>query len=473
MQEIEQKQDLIKCSQHFYKKATFFKFDLEKIDASAVCQYCALSKQNENVRVLFIEEINSDDPYTMIANWPPVKNQNLINQFSQICDEIYLNYFYSQTNINQITEYFAKIKENLIQKIQQIEKKFLQIASDINIQDLMKVYNQLIEKEKLKDIVKKYSVNQTEELKKIIQNAKEKIDANTHVIEQLINSYEQQKKKIDLNQFDLFFEGIHNTLDNFFINQEKNLEAYQNFTDFIVSSRFTQKIQLLDEELQQHITDLNSNYESYLKEIPQNFEKGQKQKLIQQQMQIIESLTKILKQHIDTIKMPLNEKIKLKIKQKQVLSNQQDTKIEGLKVSQMNGYNFAFIDVPITQEQVGDSFTIKINNLQNWIGIGIIDKNQLLQKNYKFTGLYSDKFCYIISQNGYAWSLLSENQNKKKISFFFKTNDIIKITIQYERILFENLTINDSFCMEFQFDEGKQFCPGFCLFNSNDQIEFI
>ncbi|KAL4441173.1 hypothetical protein ABPG74_002123 [Tetrahymena malaccensis] len=473
MQEIEQKQDLIKCSQHFYKKATFFKFDLEKIDAQAVCQYCALSKQNENVRVLFIEEINSDDPYTMIANWPPVNNQNLINQFASMCDEIYLNYFYSQTNVQQITEYFQKIKDNLIIKIQQIEKKFLQIASDINIQDFMKVYNEITEKEKLKDIVKKFNPSQTEELKKIIQNAQEKIDANTHVIEQLIKSYEQQKKLINLNQFDLFFEGIHNTLDNFFINQEKNLEANQTFTEFIISSRFSQKIQLLDQEFQQYITDLNSKYESYLEQIPQNLEKGQKPKLIQQQMQIIESLTKILKQHIDTIKMPINEKIKLKIKQKQVLSNQPDIKIEVLKVSQMNGYNFAFIDVPITQESVGDSFTIKINNLQNWIGLGIVEKNQLLQKNYKFTGLYSDKFCYIISQNGYAWSLLSENQNKKKISFFFKTNDIIKITIQYEHILFENLTINDSFYMDFQFEEGKQFCPGFCLFNQHDQIEFI
>ncbi|EAR94950.1 hypothetical protein TTHERM_00506930 (macronuclear) [Tetrahymena thermophila SB210] len=473
MQEIEQKQDLIQCSQHFYKKATFLKLDLKKIDAQAVCQYCALSRYNENVRVLFIEEINSDDPYNMIANWPPVTNQNLIDQFAQICDEIYINYFESQTNLQQITEYFSKIKENLIQKIQQIEKKFLQIASEINIQDLMKVYNELIERDKLKEVIKKYSASQTEELKKIIQNAKEKTDVNSRVIEQLINQYEQQKKKIDLNQFDLFFEGIHNTLDNFFISQGKKLDTYKSFTDFIVSSRFNQKIQLLDGEFQQYITDLNSNYESYLQELPKNLEKGQKQKLIQQQMQIIESLTKILKQHIDTIKMPLNEKIKLKLKQKQVLSNQQDFKIEGYKVNQMNGYNFAFIDVPITQEHVGDSFTIKINNLQNWIGIGIVDKNQLLQKIYKFTGLFSDKFCYTISQNGYAWSLLSENQNKKKISFFFKTNDIIKITIQYEHILFENLTINDSFLMDFQFEEGKQFCPGFCLFNQHDQIEFI
>lgn len=65
----------------------------------------------------------------------------------------------------------------------------------------------------------------------------------------------------------------------------------------------------------------------------------------------------------------------------------------------------------------------------SWIGIGIALKSKMVQQNYKFEYSSLGHGSYLISSNGYTWSHSIQADNSSFKSFYFSTNDIVRIEL--------------------------------------------
>jgi len=70
---------------------------------------------------------------------------------------------------------------------------------------------------------------------------------------------------------------------------------------------------------------------------------------------------------------------------------------------------------------------LKISKLSCWIGIGIALKNKMIQHNYQFNYTSLGHGSYLLSSNGYTWSNSIQADNSSFKSFYFSTNDVLRI----------------------------------------------
>lgn len=136
---------------------------------------------------------------------------------------------------------------------------------------------------------------------------------------------------------------------------------------------------------------------------------------------------------------------------------------------------FAFVSPKLTKSA---KILLKINNLSNWIGVGLA-KFELIRKN-QFKFLYNDmplykRGYYLISSNGYCWSDIDENFNKKELSFKFMTGSIISIVYDQEGkfISFEDIQKGKKTVLNIQnsFEDNFVFAVNLC--GTNDEVQIL
>jgi len=136
---------------------------------------------------------------------------------------------------------------------------------------------------------------------------------------------------------------------------------------------------------------------------------------------------------------------------------------------------FAFISPKLTKYA---KILLKINNLSNWIGVGLVKYEFLRKSQYKF--LYNDtpinkRGYYLISSNGYCWSDSDDNVNKRELSFKFDTGTIIAITYDPENkiLSFEDIQKGKKTVLNMQnvMDDYYVFAVNLC--GANDEIQIF
>jgi len=86
--------------------------------------------------------------------------------------------------------------------------------------------------------------------------------------------------------------------------------------------------------------------------------------------------------------------------------------------------------------------TLKISNLSNWIGVGLVKYDFIKKNNLQF--LYKlnifERGHYMISHKGYAWSDFDDKEHYKATSFEFETGDVLELNYDHgeKQISFEN-----------------------------------
>ena len=136
---------------------------------------------------------------------------------------------------------------------------------------------------------------------------------------------------------------------------------------------------------------------------------------------------------------------------------------------------FAFVSPKLTKSA---KILLKINNLSNWIGLGLA-KYELIRKN-QFKFLYNDmplnkRGYYLISSNGYCWSDIDENYNKKELSFKFMTGSIISIVYDQENkfISFEDIQKGKKTVLNIQNSYEDNFVFAVNLCGTNDEVQIL
>lgn len=122
---------------------------------------------------------------------------------------------------------------------------------------------------------------------------------------------------------------------------------------------------------------------------------------------------------------------------------------------------------------------LKIKNLSNWIGLGVV-KYEFIRKNkFKFNYLdtqISQRGYYLISSNGYCWSDCDDSIHRKELSFKFVAGDLISIIYDQENriLVLEDVAKGQKTTLKMQQPcVGDQYVFAVNLCGTNDEIQII
>lgn len=110
-----------------------------------------------------------------------------------------------------------------------------------------------------------------------------------------------------------------------------------------------------------------------------------------------------------------------------------DLVIEGNKItcrSMVNHkHHFAFFNKKLHENF---EWMVKIIKCNQWISIGLCDKDQVVSNNYKFIGS-KNHGCFLLTSNSYIWNCKNISENNKHLKSFssFKDNDTISLEYEY------------------------------------------
>ncbi|KAL4429237.1 hypothetical protein ABPG74_022117 [Tetrahymena malaccensis] len=241
------------CKKHKIERASFLQIKIEEQDNVFKCAQCVLD-DNQTKDYLYINTIfNSQDDY-IFQNWPPISNQQLINDLIELVQD-------QSDPIQMIEDQFNNFINEFMQKIQQKKKQVLQCLQQLYVDkaEIQNIYKKLSSKDELQTILKqKVDLEKMNmDLKKFFFKSFEKkkqTNASLQLLVQRIKYYQdfpkmfnlEQHKNSIFEQLDLIDEKIENS--NLFRErlgqqqQELNLLIQsQNQTDRIINDSLINK----------------------------------------------------------------------------------------------------------------------------------------------------------------------------------------------------------------------------------------
>jgi hypothetical protein len=115
---------------------------------------------------------------------------------------------------------------------------------------------------------------------------------------------------------------------------------------------------------------------------------------------------------------------------------------------------------------------VKIVKCNQWISIGLCDKNQVLKNNLQFIGVKSHG-CFILTSNSFTWNARNELENNKNIKSFpnFKDNDTISLEYNFsEKSLYFT---NNLQSVKITNVHGDNLVPCIILLSDGDEVMVI
>ncbi|KAL4470669.1 hypothetical protein ABPG72_001780 [Tetrahymena utriculariae] len=249
------------CEKHKINRVQFIKININEQDNVFKCAQCILDN-NQTYDYLYINTVlNSQDDY-IFKNWPPVNNQELINELIELVED-------EKDPIRIIENEFNDFCNEIMQKIEQKKKVVLQCAQKLQIEkeEFQNIYKKLSEKENLKQILKqKVDFEQMNtDLKKFFfkcYDEKKQTDLSLLFLIQRIKQYKNIPKAFEIQQIkSQFFEQL-DKLDETILNCNffrERVDQIQQELNLII----TNKTWMENYNIEQQINQLSENLRIY------------------------------------------------------------------------------------------------------------------------------------------------------------------------------------------------------------------
>ncbi|KAL4506303.1 hypothetical protein ABPG73_017037 [Tetrahymena malaccensis] len=203
-----------KCSIHSNKQLIMVRIDDEQDENQLQCMLCAY--RNQNQQYLPLELIIDSKNETIFKGWPVFDDKKIYQNVLEATQQV----SYKEQNIQDVKIFFKELKAQVFNLIEQKENELLQIVEQKSnsSSNILKVYNYLSQKERLKDIILNHHQDlesQDKLLKDLIRENKQNQETNRAKLEDVLNT--QKLFKIDMTPYKEIQEnliGIINSINS-------------------------------------------------------------------------------------------------------------------------------------------------------------------------------------------------------------------------------------------------------------------
>ncbi|KAL4506266.1 hypothetical protein ABPG73_017000, partial [Tetrahymena malaccensis] len=187
-----------KCSIHSKKQLVMVRVDDEQEQNQLECLHCVYKQQNK--QYLPLELIIDSNEQTIFKGWPVFDDSQIYEKLLEATEQE----SFKEENIQDVKIFFKELKAQIFALIEQKENELLQIVeqkSNTNA-NILEEYNQLSQKEKLKDIIlNKFQdlESQDKMLKDLVRENKMNQLRNKAKLEDILKT--QKLFKIDMTSY--------------------------------------------------------------------------------------------------------------------------------------------------------------------------------------------------------------------------------------------------------------------------------
>ncbi|KAL4506301.1 hypothetical protein ABPG73_017035 [Tetrahymena malaccensis] len=245
----------LKCHKHQKKDLQFIQVNdvLNQQSQNKELFYCSSCFNHDlefkSINYLMIDQILQEAENSIIPKWPPVNNYQIIQDLIDLTsNESELNYE------KQITNFFDQFKEQILEKIDIIQKKMINetlkypIYNHQIIQKYQEISNILQFKQLLINEQAKNLSDHSSICRQFIQQMESQKDQNTELLQSLLKQSNQLQKSFDLEYPNIIKQELLALIDQIsFFNQEisqgrenhNNPTIYQSDGNFQNSNKIT------------------------------------------------------------------------------------------------------------------------------------------------------------------------------------------------------------------------------------------
>ncbi|EAR84934.2 hypothetical protein TTHERM_00584910 (macronuclear) [Tetrahymena thermophila SB210] len=197
------------CDRHQQFHPIYIKLD---DDQYFKCAKCITQYKISGDQLILVEEVNQYSQSSIISNWPPVNDSQLLSQVEQI-----VNKDSDKSQIKILNDFFENFRRELNEQLTNLQQIInIQINKYQNSnQTLLDVYNKLAEKQVFKQLLTSQT-NTQESTVQFTLFLKDKIEQRSQISQELIKSignYNQSIQEIDLDLPKKIKEDIIHSLE--------------------------------------------------------------------------------------------------------------------------------------------------------------------------------------------------------------------------------------------------------------------
>ncbi|KAL4507173.1 hypothetical protein ABPG72_001966 [Tetrahymena utriculariae] len=487
MIEFLEQSDKFICQIHRDQIPLFIEVD-EDGSCSFQCQICVAKNSFKSRRLVSIGSIFEKSNKAVIHNWPPLDDSSIYEKLEEL-----FNQQQELSEIEEINKYFKQVKNKITSKLDEIEGIVIKTVNEFSHINLANVYNNMNQKEQIQQLMMNLDTFQYQ-MTQIIQKAYQDKNTNTHKLISAISQFDD-RYKFDKHVIDQFLTLQLEILGEIqqVIAQKSSYEENQKLLKEIEKKQ----IHMLEDLGSVILKDENEQANKFSTktliaiedEIKKNLETFSRSSnnLSDKQFPDFDKYTSSYSSTSLTFKAlsKNNSKSNLQLRIAQSIQ-QQACKLS--KAIQQNGFSFKNIDpkesyyIGFIETQIdpnkNEQFIVHIKNLQNWIGIGLVEKEKTnkdisIQQNSGSSEPETINGYYMLSHNGYFWQQKQQKSQDKHGQFIFKSGDVVTVTIKGKKMVFEKQNYRHKFEIQIFLSENSLFYPGFILYSQGDEIEFV
>ncbi|KAL4489352.1 hypothetical protein ABPG72_019007 [Tetrahymena utriculariae] len=220
----------LKCQKHQNKDLQFFQISdvSNQQQISKPLFYCSScfnhDLQFKSINYLMIDQILQEADKTIIPKWPPVNDYQIISDLIDITsNQSQLDY------VKQITDFFNKLKEEILSKIDIIQKKMINEALKypIDSSQIIKRYQEISSICQFKQLLSNQQVNSIQDhsiiCREFISKMESQKDKNTELLQELLSQTSQLQTNFNLEYPNSIKQHLFNFIDQIcFFKQDLN-----------------------------------------------------------------------------------------------------------------------------------------------------------------------------------------------------------------------------------------------------------
>ncbi|KAL4474738.1 hypothetical protein ABPG74_001434 [Tetrahymena malaccensis] len=189
--------DLLKLN-HRGQQKNILLFDKNFIQP-LMCLSCAQIASKNSNKVIDINQFIYSEDDSVFSNFPPLQDETLYEQLDELLATQDNNYL--DKLISQIKTYFTSLKQQICEIIDTQEKKIKDnIIQKFNNDSLIDTFNNISQKEKLKNLYTNYNEESAQRIIELINQMYQNIEQNTQLIKQKVDVIMEFQKKFSSDQ---------------------------------------------------------------------------------------------------------------------------------------------------------------------------------------------------------------------------------------------------------------------------------
>ncbi|EAR88703.1 zinc carboxypeptidase family protein (macronuclear) [Tetrahymena thermophila SB210] len=211
----------LKCNKHPNKNLQFIQVNdvLTQPTSSKPLFYCSSCFNHDlhfkSINYLMIDQIFQEADTNIIPKWPPVNNYQIISDLIDLTsNQSSLDY------VKQITDFFHQLKEELLNKIDIIQKKMINEALKypIDTQQIIKRYQEISNILQFKQLLNNEKPNNLQDhstlCKEFISQMESQKDKNTELLQSLLTQANQLQKNFNMEYPNIIKQQLLTFIDH-------------------------------------------------------------------------------------------------------------------------------------------------------------------------------------------------------------------------------------------------------------------